>query len=138
MRALLAHCKRYGVVIGRLSNRPKGIVPEPITGKNQVLENCIVALVTVEQGDHVDKVSHLLSEEIVKMCAETNCKEVAILPFAHLSNQLAQYDLAITCLQSIQEKVGVNLNVTRGHFGSQKELLMHLHGHPGNIRYREF
>lgn len=138
MRALLAHCKEYGIVIGRLSTRPKGIVPEPVREKSQLVEDCLVALVTVEEGDSIDKVSSGIAKEIIKMAEQTYCKDVVILPFAHLSNKIAHYAKATECLKLIEDKAKSSLNVKRAHFGSHKELLLHLYGHPGNIRYREF
>ena len=48
MRTLLFHCKNYRVKLGKLADRPKGIVPERVVEKEQHCEDCIVALITVE------------------------------------------------------------------------------------------
>lgn len=138
MRALLFHCKEYGVRIDRLSNRPEDIASEEIKEKEQKCEDCIVILVTVEEGDKAEKVSLKLSKEVVKMSEEVKHKNVVLLPFAHLSNNLAKAKEGIKVLDLIEEKLKKKVNVKRAHFGSHKSLLLDIYGHPGNARYREF
>ena len=40
--------------------------------------------------------------------------------------------------KDIEENLKKEFNVMRAHFGSHKELLLDIYGHPGNARYREF
>ena len=62
-----------------------------------------------------------------------------LCPFAHLSSNLAQAKEALPILERVViELKDSEINLTEGHFGSDKELLIHLYGHPGNARYREF
>lgn len=138
MRALLFHCKQYGVKVGRMANRPEGITPEEVNESEQSCTNCVVALITVEKNDDTIKVSSGLSREISRMCNEVGRKDVAILPFAHLSNNLAKAEDGIEVISLIEEDLKKDFNVLRAHFGSHKELLLNIHGHPGNARYREF
>jgi len=63
---------------------------------------------------------------------------VVILPFAHLSNNLAKAKDGIKIVSFIEENLKKEFNVMRAHFGSHKELLLDIYGHPGNARYREF
>jgi len=74
MRALLFHCKNYGVKIGKLSNRPKDITPEKVSENKQNCKDCVVVLVTVEKNDDAQKTSSGLSEEVAKMCQEVGKK----------------------------------------------------------------
>ena len=138
MRALLMHCKNYGVKVTRLANRPKGINPEAVKEKEQFCNNCIVAMITVEKEDVLDKSIPLLSKEIITMSNEIKRKQVVLLPFAHLSNNLANIKKGIDAITMLENSIKNNLHVVRAHFGSHKELLLNLYGHPGNARYREF
>jgi threonyl-tRNA synthetase len=80
-----------------------------------------------------------ISNEIIKFSEETKHKNVFLCPFAHLSNNLANSEDALTILEAIVEGLkNLDVQLTQGHFGSDKELLIHLYGHPGNARYREF
>lgn len=139
MRALLFHCKNYGVRIDELANRPQDITPEEVREKEQRCNDCVVALITVEDGDNIEQNCAALITEIAKMSKEVNRKGIVILPFAHLSNKLAKAKISLHALDLIEEGLRKdNFNVTRAHFGSHKELLLSIYGHPGNARYREF
>ncbi len=138
MRALLFHCRNYGIKVGKLSNRPKDIRPEEILEKEQNCSDCIVVLVTVERGDDIKKCSFGLLKEIIKMKKEVGHKNVVILPFAHLSNNLAESEIVIKIISFIEDNLKKDFNVIRSHFGSHKDLLLDIYGHPGNARYREF
>ena len=137
MRALLFHCKEYGVKLKSISNRAGGIT-EKVQEKEQKCKDCVVALVTVEKNDDIEKTSSSLSEEVIKMCQEVGHKNVVILPFAHLSNNLANAKNGINVVSLIEDKLKKKVDLIRAHFGSHKELLLDIYGHPGNARYREF
>ena len=138
MKALLFHCKEYGVKIERLANRPENIVPEKVEEKEQTSENCIVALITIEKGDKIKQTCFRLTKEISKMSKEVGHNKIVILPFAHLSNNLASSKDGIKAINLIEEELKKEFNVVRAHFGSHKSLLLDIYGHPGNARYREF
>ncbi len=138
MRALLLHCRDYGVKIVCISNRPADIAPEEIRHTEQNCKNCVVALVTVEKNDDAETACSGMVDEITKMCQEIGHSNVDILPFAHLSNNLAKSKEAIEMILLIKNKLAEKLVVVTGHFGSHKELLLDVYGHPGNARYREF
>ena len=123
------------VKVGRLANRPEEIVPEEIKEKEQRVENCILVLVTAEKGDDISTAAVGLVKDIAKFCKEVKTNEVVILPFAHLSNSLLDYETAISAMKTIEEQLVGRFGVARAHFGSSKELLIHLYDHPGNARY---
>ena len=81
-----------------------------------------------------------MTKEIVKFCAETNETHVVLAPFAHLSSNLVPFKFGISFFDSLEKELSrhESLRVSRVHFGSDKDLLIHLFGHPGNARYREF
>lgn len=138
MRSLLFHCKDYKTKIIKLANRPYNISPEKIKGNGKECKDCIVVLITVEKGDDAVKIIPKFSEEIKKMSDEIKHKSVVILPFAHLSNNLASAEEGIDLINNLEKSLKKELEVIRDHFGSHKELLLSLYGHPGNARYREF
>ena len=138
MKALLFHCKEYGTKIDRLANRPGNIIPEDIKKKEQKCKSCLVVLVTIEQGDILKTSTSGLAKEIKKMSEEVKQKTIVLMPFAHLSNKLANTKKGIEALNSIETKLKGKFKILRGHFGSHKSLLLDVYGHPGNVRYREF
>jgi threonyl-tRNA synthetase len=139
MRAVLFHAKEYGVKITGLATRPADVVPEDVTHETQHVENAVVAFVTIEKGD-TEKEAKRLVTSIQKMAKEVGEKNVVVAPFAHLSNNLADSHTGRKLFDQICASLGANtaLHLERMHFGSDKELLLHLYGHPGNARYREF
>ena len=138
MRALLFHCHNYGVKIDGLANRPKDITPEEVKEKEQSCKDCIVVLTTIEKEDKIEQFCSQLVDEITKMSKEVGHKNIVILPFAHLSNNLAKAKDGIKAMTLIEDKLKKNYKVIRAHFGSHKSLLLDIYGHPGNARYREF
>jgi threonyl-tRNA synthetase len=138
VKSLLFHCKDYKTKVIKLANRPYNINPEKINGNGKECKDCIVILITVEKGDSAINIVPKLAEEIKKMSEEIKRKSVVLLPFAHLSNNLALAEEGISFINELEKSLKVDLEVIRDHFGSHKELLLSLYGHPGNARYREF
>lgn len=138
MKALLFNCKRYATKIVRVSNRPGKINPERINRRGNTSKRCIVVLLTIEKKDKIEKCCQELRKEIVKMSEEVGHKNVVLLPFAHLSNKLADSKKSLAGLDLLEESLQKEFNLLRDHFGSHKSLLLDIYGHPGNARYREF
>jgi len=138
MRAILFHCKEYATEIGRLSNRPGYLSPEEVKEKDQRCEDCVVAFITIEKDDEIEDVAAGLAAEAVKMAKETGRKNIVLVPFAHLSNNIADSKKSIAVFDLIEGYLKDDFNVKRAHFGSHKSLLLNVFGHPGNVRYREF
>lgn len=74
------------------------------------------------------------------MSNEIKRNTVVILPFAHLSKKLATDSESKRALDIIENtlKQNTRLKILRDHFGSHKEVLLHIYEHAGNVRYREF
>jgi len=138
MKILLFNCKEYGANFESLSTRPVGLIPEKLKNKKQSCKECIVVFITVEKGDNLEKDCVNVAKEIIKMTKETKQLNVIIAPFAHLSNNLANSEYVLKALNLIENTIDHEVVVQRAHFGSHKSLLLDVHGHPGNIRYREF
>lgn len=138
MKALIFHCKEYKTEIVELANRPIKIKPEQIKNKQQKCKDCIVALITVEKGDQIEKFTSQMAEEIAKASNDVGNRNIAIVPFAHLSNNIAESADSLRALNMIENVLKNNFDVIRSHFGSHKSLLLDVYGHPGNVRFREF
>jgi len=137
MRALLFNAKEYGVKFDSLANKPEGIIPEEVKGKEeQECEDCVVAFITIEQEDNEEKAKGM-AKEIEKMCNEVKRDKAVIVPFAHLSNNLGEPNVSLKLFKLIEREIkGVEVIAT--HFGSNKSLHLDIYGHQGNARYREF
>jgi hypothetical protein len=140
MRSLLFHCKEFKANITGLSTRGVAVSPEEINQTEYNAHSCIVAFITVEEGDSIKSIVPKIQKEIEKFSTETNEKTIVLAPFAHLSNNLASFKDGILFFDILEKALRENiaLNIHRVHFGSDKDLLIHLFGHPGNARYREF
>ena len=138
MRIVLFHCKEFQTAVTELSDLPKDLRPEDISDENGEMElhNCIVALTTVESKDD-PLVAQNLAEEAAGMADAVGTRAIVIFPFAHLSNDLAPSELALKVLRDAVSGLSA-YDVSQAHFGSHKELLLHLYGHSRNVRYREF
>jgi threonyl-tRNA synthetase len=140
MRSLLLHCKKFDANITGLATRGIDVAPEELSAKTFNQNKCITAFITVEDTDNINNVALKITKEIEKFCTETNESDIVLAPFAHLSNKLAPFKIGIEFFDILEKALKEKeiYNVSRVHFGSDKELLLHLFGHPGNVRYREF
>jgi len=123
--------------VGLLANRPLDVQPEPVTEPEQSQTDCVVVLITAEKGDTQDATKSL-REDVAKMAQDVGRKSIVILPFAHLSNNLLDSASAIKLLEGLKQDLATDFEVKRSHFGSHKEFLLDVLGHPGNVRYREY
>ena len=137
MKALLLHCRNYRMKVGLLATRPENVKPEEVSEPEQKDTDCITALVTIEKDDTSAKIKSI-ETDIRKMAKDTGKKHVVILPFAHLSHEIAESDRAIALLDELKDSLAVDFKVQRGHFGSHKEFTLDVFGHPGNVRFREY
>ncbi len=138
MKALLFSCKNFNSKIKELATRPLQVRPELVKYKEYSSEKSIVVFITVEEGDNIEKALVGLSKEIRKFSDDTRIKKIVICPFAHLSSRLSSSELAIKFLDFLEENLQEDMEVLRVHFGSHKSLLLDVHGHKGNVRFREF
>ncbi|HYH36164.1 MAG TPA: threonyl-tRNA synthetase editing domain-containing protein [Candidatus Saccharimonadales bacterium] len=137
MKALLLHCRNYKIKVGLLANRPHNVQPEPVTESEQSQADGVIVLITAEKGDSQETLKSL-RKDIAKMAEDVGRKSIVILPFAHLSNNLLDSSSSIKLFENLKKDLAGDFEVKRGHFGSHKEFLLDVFGHPGNVRYREY
>lgn len=136
MKILMWHCKEFDVKITGISDRPKNIVPEPQRNSNEKMKKCILAMITVEKQDTVEIIQKV-TQELEKFAKDTKSKNLVLMPFVHLSNNIADSEKTLTIINSVEESIKHHYNILRSHFGYHKELILHTFGHKTNVRFRE-
>jgi len=137
MKSLLLSCKNFNSKIKKLATRPASVIPEPIKQKIYQTDKAIVALVTVEDTDDIYETVPKLAKEIKIFSNDTQIKTIVLFPFGHLSNNLASSEDTIIFFNLLEKELS-DYETIRVHFGSHKSLLLDIHGHKGNVRFREF
>ena len=137
MKLLMWHCKNFDVKIVGISDRPYDIKPEEKRAENEQMKNCIVSMVTVENKDEITIIGKA-TEEIKRFAEDTKSKNIVLMPFVHLSNEIADSTKAIKLIDELEKSLKNNFEILRSHFGYHKELSLHTFGHKTNVRFREF
>lgn len=99
-------------------------------------DRSLTILVTLEPKDTINSIRVLISE-IKKSCKDFGEKSVVLFPFSHLSNNLMEKQKAKKLffkLNNLMKKT--KLNSLALEFGTDKEFLLDVYGHPGNVRLR--
>ncbi|MEK6833129.1 MAG: threonyl-tRNA synthetase editing domain-containing protein [Nanoarchaeota archaeon] len=137
MKILMWHCKNFDVKITGIADRPGTIQPEEQRSENEQMKNCIVSMITLEVQDN-DSTVEKAKKEIIKFAEDTKSKNIVLMPFVHLSNNIANSENSIKLIDLIEFDLKNKFNILRSHFGYHKELLLHTFGHKTNVRFREF
>ncbi|MFA5877770.1 MAG: threonyl-tRNA synthetase editing domain-containing protein [Candidatus Staskawiczbacteria bacterium] len=137
MKILMWHCKIFDVNITGVSDRPKTIQPEEQRAGNERMENCIVAMITIEVQDDGSKAENG-QKEIIKFADDTKVKNIVLMPFVHLSNNIADSKVSVELIDLIEVGLKDKFSILKSHFGYHKELLLYTFGHKTNVRFREF
>ncbi len=116
--------------IGELSEKDK---------KEKEIEEALVIMVAIEKGDENVKVSvEKLIENINDISKQVNAKNIVLYPYAHLSNNLSNPDIAVKVLEETEKELSKEkFNVTRAPFGYYKEFELKVKGHPLSELSRE-
>lgn len=123
MRMLIMHCKEFQAVNSK-------------TAEKQNRGDSVVAMFSVEENDSPGSIQRAI-KEIKKASLEHKQSSIVLFPFAHLSNKLASPEKAKEFAEKINEGLQ-SFEVIQTPFGISKEILLHIYGHQGNVKYREF
>ena len=138
MRALILHANNFATKVIEESNWPNGIEPEEKKSEEEKMEQCLVCFFCVEKGDKERQLNELF-DEIIKASEEVKTKNLMISPFVHLSNNIAEPEIAKKMYEELMDKFSnTDYTIKSSHFGYHKSLLLDIKGHPGSFRYREF
>jgi len=102
---------------------------EEIEKKKERYEECLVAFVSVEEGD--SSLVPKATEEIVDVAKKVNADRIVLYPYAHLSNKLASPGEALGVLKKLEnELMEREYEVHRAPFGWYKSFVISCKGHP--------
>lgn len=97
-------------------------------------ENVLVVFTTIEKDDDEHVLPGVI-DSILRHALQVKANSILIYPFAHLSQNLADADLALNILRVLEKMVldkasTYNIGVHRAPFGWYKEFVLHAAGHP--------
>ena len=101
---------------------------EEIEEKKKKCDECLVAFISVEEGD-----ASLISraaEEISEVAEKVKANRIVLYPYAHLSNNLASPDVGMRVLRELNEALKDDYEVCRAPFGWYKSFVISCKGHP--------
>jgi threonyl-tRNA synthetase len=99
--------------------------------KDSQKETLIVfcAVESVDEDD-VNGVIAQAADEVRKTAAQLAVKNVMLYPYAHLSSDLANPDVAVAVLKALERELKVDFEVKRAPFGWYKSFSLSCKGHP--------
>lgn len=97
----------------------------------------LVILTAVEKGDSLDSVKELV-KNIEEISDQVNDKKIVLYPYAHLSSNLGNPELAMKILEEAEKELKKRkFEVVRAPFGYYKEFELKVKGHPLSELSRE-
>jgi len=107
--------------------------------KGKSINDALVVLTAVEKGDEdVKMISEKLVENIKDVSKQVNANNIVLYPYAHLSSNLANPEIALKVLEDAEKELKkLKFNVTRAPFGYYKEFELKVKGHPLSELSRE-
>ncbi|NPE26753.1 threonine--tRNA ligase [Methanococcoides sp. SA1] len=98
--------------------------------------DCLAVLTAVESHDTHDSVAKIV-ESIKELAEKLQTNNIVLYPYAHLSQNLASPESAVSILDKIEEKLE-GLNILKAPFGYYKQFSLQVKGHPMSELSREF
>lgn len=140
MRGLIFKTKGFKSLDLERSNRPTEIIGKQDFDKDQkdFKQNTICVWICVEKDDKKSYIDELVERINYLNKQFYNLQEIIILPFGHLSRNLAHPDLSVKLINNLVTKLEKELKVHKMSFGTHKEVGFNIAGHPGGISYFEF
>jgi hypothetical protein len=108
-------------------------VAEPIEKKEDTMVEGVVLFCCVEKVDerNPEYVVDHGARDVLERLSKLKVARVMIFPYAHLTNTLAQPEVALQVLRGLGERLErAGIEVKRAPFGWYKEFTIHSKGHP--------
>jgi len=133
MKVLLLHCSyiRYKTLKKALKN-VRGLSEKEKSGE---MKECLVVLTAVEKEDSKNIVKDYV-KNIKEIAKQVHTKNIVIYPYAHLSKNLSNPDVAIQIMKEAEKELK-GFKVLKAPFGYYKEFEMKVKGHPLSELSRE-
>jgi len=136
MKLLILDCNKFEYVLDH-----KTPVGEEISEKlkKRNYENPLVIFTAIEKEDDEGKLGRAV-KDIKKIALKNKSKLVIVNPFAHLSSNLANPDIALLLSQRFKERLeeSGDFKVIRGIFGWYKQFKIDVKGHGDSQIYKEY
>jgi len=131
MKLLLIHCDYFSYATTRRTKLAEEI---PNGCKSCGMKDVLVVFVTVEKNDKSDR-ENLINksiEEIKARAKEVGTKKLLIYPYAHLSDELSEPDVAVEIINELYKKLVAEggYHVEKAPFGWEKVMSLTSKGHP--------
>lgn len=140
MKLLLWDCKFIRFKDVRASTRPRCIKQLLKTKSSGQFKDTLAVFICIEDDDK-EAYCENAAKEIRKLLDMLNSpRDITIIPFAHLSSNIASPHKAISLIHKLANQLKAsNLNVNIISFGYHKEFELHFlaRGHPGSVAFRE-
>ncbi len=105
--------------------------------KEQIVKEPLVILTAIEKTDTMGSVKELV-KNIEDISSQVNDKKIVLYPYAHLSSNLGNPELAIKILEEAEKELKKKkFEVVRAPFGYYKEFELKVKGHPLSELSRE-
>lgn len=129
MKLLLIHSDHIEYEVTKKAGKFAEEIPEEL--KAGGLEEALTAFIAVESIDEGDPAGAVAkgAEEIRKVATSVKTQRVMLYPYAHLSEDLAKPDIAVTVLKDLEAELS-ELEVKRSPFGWYKAFRLSCKGHP--------
>lgn len=106
--------------------------------EEQEVKDTMVVLIAAEKTDtNISGVTDALVKEVKDIAKKVSTKKVVLYPYAHLSQNLSNPDLAMQLFDSFEKALKKEFDVTRAPFGYYKEFSLKVKGHPLSELSRE-
>ena len=101
---------------------------EEIEKRRERYEECLVAFISVEEGD--ENLVNRAAGEIEEVALKLNVDRIVLYPYAHLSSKLASPETGMKVLREIDNLLSEKYEVHRAPFGWYKSFVISCKGHP--------
>lgn len=140
MRGLIFKTTKFYSQDLEKSNWPPAIKgKQDFDNKRKDFEDVICIWLCVEKDDKEEYIDDLMDRIISLNDQFYNLEKVVLLPFGHLSRNLAHPDLSIKLIDFLADKLkGSGFKVYKMSFGTHKSIGFDIAGHLGGVSYFEF
>jgi len=139
LKLLLWHCQHVKYEDRRPSTRPEKVKHLSRTKGSATFADVLVVFTCVESIDDQTYVDFAVKEILTNLEMIGGKKDVVIIPFVHLSSDIAQPQTAIDIIHGIIDSLrATGVTVHEVSFGFHKDFELHFkgYGHPGSVCFR--
>jgi threonyl-tRNA synthetase len=141
MKLLLWNCRDLKYKDTIPSDKPPGIATVQGERRSGHFINVLLAFTCIEEMDSELEVDEAVQSIISTLKMVGPRREVVVIPFAHMSSNLADPRKAVSLISRIKSQLeGYDITVSVISFGYHKEFSLCYEGlgHPGSVAFRSF